>query len=107
MNTYVTLYRFTEQGVRNIQDSPKRIERIRQQFKEAGAEVKEFYALMGQYDTMIVAEAPNDEVMAKLNLMVDSSGNVTSQTLRAFDEKQWKKMVMEATQMAKESAKAA
>lgn len=107
MNTYVTLYRFTEQGVRNIKDSPGRVERIHQMFKDAGADIKQFYALMGQYDTMIVAEAPNDEVIAKLNLMIDATGNVTSQTLRAFDEKEWKKMVLEVTQMAKEIAKAA
>ena len=101
MNTYVTLYRFTEQGVQNIQGLPKRMEKIREQFKAAGAEVKQFYALMGQYDTMIVAEAPNEEVIMKLNMMIDSMGNVTSQTMRAFNEAEFKKMLMDMPQMAK------
>ncbi len=107
MPIYVTLYKFTEQGVRNIKDSPKRVEKIREEFKKAGANIKEFYALMGQYDTMIIAEAPNEEVITKLNLMVDAAGNVTSQTMRAFSENDWKKMVMEAAQWTSELAKAA
>lgn len=93
MSTYVTLYRLTEKGVQNIHDSPKRIETLRKMFKESGAEIKEFYALMGQYDIVVVAEAPNDEVILKLNLAVDAMGNVTSQTMRAFSEAEWRKMV--------------
>ncbi len=107
MNTYVTLYRFTEQGVRTIKDAPKRVEMLHEQFKAAGAEIKQFYGLMGQYDTMIIAEAPNDEVMIKLNLMIDAMGNVTSQTLRAFSETEFKKVVAESTQLAQKVAKAA
>jgi len=101
MAVYVTLYRFTELGVKNIQDSPKRIEKLRDEFKKAGAEIKQFYALMGQYDTMIVAEAPNEEVIARLNLMIDATGNVTSQTMRAFNEQEWKKMIQEVQPMLK------
>ncbi len=107
MPVYVTLYKFTEQGVRNIKDSPKRVEKIKEEFKKAGANIKEFYALMGQYDTMIIAEAPNEEIITKLNLMVDAAGNVTSQTMRAFSENDWKKMVQEAAQWTSELAKAA
>jgi uncharacterized protein with GYD domain len=107
MPVYVTLYKFTEQGVRNLKDSPRRVEKIKEEFKRAGAQVKEFYALMGQFDTMIIAEAPNEEVITKLNLMIDAAGNVTSQTMRAFSENDWKKMVQEAAQLSAELAKAA
>ena len=107
MPVYVTLYKFTEQGVRNIKGSPKRVEKIKEEFKKAGAQVKEFYALMGQFDTMIIAEAPNKEVIARLNLMIDGTGNVTSQTMRAFNEQDWKKMVQEAVPLSAELAKAA
>ncbi len=107
MPVYVTLYKFTEQGIRNMKDSPKRVEKLKEEFKKAGANIKEFYALMGQYDTMIIAEAPNEEVITKLNLMIDATGNVTSQTMRAFSENDWKKMVQEAAQWTSELAKAA
>jgi uncharacterized protein with GYD domain len=107
MPVYVTLYKFTEQGVRNLKDSPRRVEKIKEEFKRAGAQVKEFSALMGQFDTMIIAEAPNEEVITKLNLMIDAAGNVTSQTMRAFSENDWKKMVQEAAQLSAELAKAA
>ncbi len=104
MNTYVTLYRFTEQGVRTIKDAPKRIEKIRQIFKENGAEVKQFFALMGQYDTMIIAEAKDDDLMAKLNILVDSMGNVTSQTMRAFNEAEFKKLIEEVQPLLSKAA---
>ena len=104
MATYVTLYRFTEQGARNIQDSPKRVDRIRQMFKEHGCEIREFYALMGQFDTMIVATAPNDEAILRLNLAIDAMGNVTSQTMRAFDEKEFRAMVQAIQPMMAKAA---
>ncbi|MHB8173802.1 MAG: GYD domain-containing protein [Nitrospirota bacterium] len=107
MPVYVTLYKFTEQGVRNLKDHPRRVERIREEFKKAGAQIKEFYAIMGQFDTMIIAEAPNEEVITKLNLMIDATGNVKSQTMRAFSENEWKKMVQEAALLTSEIAKAA
>ncbi len=104
MATFVTLYRFTENGARELKESPRRIEDIKKAFKEAGVEVKQFYALMGQYDTMIVAEAPSEEVMMKLNVWVDSMGYVTSQTMRAFNEAEWKKMCEEIPRMMKKAA---
>ena len=104
MATFVTLYRFTEQGIRELKESPKRIEAIKKAYKEAGAEVKQFYALMGQYDTMVVAEAPSEEVIMKLNVWVDSMGYVTSQTMRAFNEAEWKKMCEEIPMMMKKAA---
>ncbi len=104
MATFVTLYRFTENGARELKESPRRIEAIKKAYKEAGTEVKQFYALMGQYDTMIVAEAPSEEVMMKLNVWVDSMGYVSSQTMRAFNEAEWKKMCEEIPRMMKKAA---
>jgi uncharacterized protein with GYD domain len=48
-------------------------------FKELGAEMKEFYthALLCEYDTLFIAEAPNDETIAKAAMSVASLGNAT------------------------------
>jgi len=101
MPHYVSLYKFTEQGAKNMQESPKRMERIKEMFKSAGAEVKSMYAVLGEYDSVMIAEAPNDETMAKLNLMVASEGNVHCETLRAFNEQEFKQLLMGMAELKK------
>lgn len=93
MATYVMLFRFTEKGVQNIKDSPTRVEQAKELFRSLGAQVKEFYALMGQYDTIFIVEAPDDETIVKAALAVGSMGNVRTETLRAFTEDEFREMV--------------
>ncbi len=58
-----------------------------------GAQLKAWYLVLGQYDFVTVWEAPNDEPIAKLNLAIGSSGNVTTETLRAFTEDEFRNIV--------------
>ncbi|ELY97608.1 GYD family protein [Natrialba chahannaoensis JCM 10990] len=85
MPPYITLWQFTEQGAASIRDSPDRIDRIEEQFEDLGGELKSFYMLMGQYDTITISEFPDDETAAQAVLSVTEAGNVSSETLRAFD----------------------
>ena len=84
MAAYLMLFRYTEKGMADIKASPDRVEALKQTFRDKGAEIKEFYALLGRYDTAIIAEAPNDETIAGLALAIGSTGNVHTETLRAF-----------------------
>jgi uncharacterized protein with GYD domain len=93
MPTYITLLRFTQQGVEKIKESPARLDRARQAFQAMGAELKTFYLVLGQYDAVVIADAPNDEVVAKLALAIGSQGNVRTETLRAFTEEEYRKMI--------------
>ena len=95
VSTYVVLFGFTQEGIRNIKDSPARVEAARKSFRALGAEVKEFYAVMGmgQYDTMFIVEAPNDETVVKANLAIGSLGNVRTTTHRAFKEDEFRKII--------------
>ena len=65
MPTYVTLMRFTEQGIRNIKEGPARLEAAKKAFQSAGAEIKAYYLGLGRYDAIAVIEGPNDEVAAR------------------------------------------
>ena len=58
-----------------------------------GAEIKEFYMVAAQYDAVVVTEAPDDETMAKLALAVGSLGNVHTETVRAFTEDEYRRIV--------------
>jgi len=86
MATYISLTNWTDQGIRNVKDAPKRIEAARQMMKDAGGELKALYMTMGAYDVVVIAEAPSDDVVARFLLTVGGLGNVRTQTLRAFTE---------------------
>jgi uncharacterized protein with GYD domain len=93
MPTFITLLNFTQQGIEGIKDGPTRLDAAKQAYRAMGAEIKAFYLVMGQYDAVAVVEAPNDETVAKLLLSVGSLGNVRTETLRAFTEDEYRKLV--------------
>ena len=92
MPTYVSLINFTQKGVEAIKDGPKRLDAAKQRFRDAGAELRAFYLVTGQYDAVSIIEAPNDEVVAKLALGATALGFIRTQTCRAFTEDEYKKM---------------
>ena len=93
MATYISLIKYTQQGIQNIKDSPARLDAAKKAFQSMGAEIKQFYLVMGQYDLAIVFDAPDDETVAKLMLATGSLGNVSTQTMRAFTEDEFRKIV--------------
>lgn len=93
MATYVMLSKYTPQGIGKIKESPARIEAARRTARSIGAELKAWYLVMGRYDIVTIWEAPNDEAIARLALTIGSLGNVTTETLRAFTEDEFGKIV--------------
>ena len=93
MATYVSLVRYTDQGIRNIKQSPERLDAAKKAFQAGGGELKQFFLLMGKYDILIISDAPSDEVAAKITLTLASFGNVRTETLRAFPEQEFRKLV--------------
>jgi uncharacterized protein with GYD domain len=88
MATYILLGTFTDQGIRNIKDTIKRAEAVRAMGKKAGVTVKDEYWTLGQYDIAAILEAPDEESVTSLALSIGSLGNVRTQLLRAFTEKE-------------------
>jgi uncharacterized protein with GYD domain len=93
MPTYVSLINYTDQGVRNVKDSPKRLDAAKKLIKDMGGELKAVYLTMGAYDLVTVAEAPNDETVAKFVLTLAAAGNVRTVTMKAFPETEYRKLV--------------
>ena len=93
MAIYISLCNWTDQGVANVKDSPKRLADARKVWKSAGAKLKDFYLTMGEYDFVIVSEAPDDETMARIALTAASAGAVRTKTLRAFPEKDYNAII--------------
>jgi uncharacterized protein with GYD domain len=84
MPTYVSLVRFTDQGIRNVKEAAERIAVVEKLFGQVGARMSEIYLTMGRYDYVVVMEAPDDETATKAALAVASLGNVRTETLRAY-----------------------
>jgi uncharacterized protein with GYD domain len=95
MPHYITLATFTQKGIENIKDGPARLEKAKQAFESMGAKLKEFYLVTGQYDMVVIAEAPDDETIAKLALIIGARGTSRTVTFRAFTEKEYRRIVAE------------
>lgn len=88
MPTYVVLANLTDQGARTMQDLGRRLDNARATFKDHGAELKHIYFAMGQYDYVVIAEAPDDETITRVSLTVSSQGNVRTNSFRVFTEEE-------------------
>lgn len=86
MHTYILLVKWTQVGIEKVKHAPQRIERARNTLKSVGGELKELFFVFGQYDIVVVAEAPSDEAMARAVLIIGSAGSASIQTLKAFSE---------------------
>ena len=93
MPTYISLIKFTHQGVTNIKEGPARLDAGKDTLKAFGSELKTFYLTMGRYDIVAISEAPDDAAAAKVALAIGSAGNVTTETLRAFTEDEYRDIV--------------
>ena len=84
MATFIILANFTDQGIRNVKDSPKRVEAFQQLCEKMGVRLKDTYRTMGHYDVVSIVDAPDDVTMSALLYSVGSLGNIRTETLRAF-----------------------
>ena len=84
MATYIVLGQFTDQGIKNVTDTTRRAEGLREMGLKAGVAIKDVYWTIGNYDIATIVEAPDDAALTALLLSVGRLGNVRTHTLRAF-----------------------
>lgn len=93
MVAYVMLLNWTDQGIKNVKDSPKRLDAVKKLAKDLGGEVKSFYMTLGLYDLVLILDMPNNDKQAAFALKLGSSGNVRSTTLKAFPEEDYRRIL--------------
>ena len=93
MPTYVILANLTDQGARTMKDLARRLENARATFGALGADLKQLYFAMGEYDYIVVAEAPDDETITRVSLAVSGQGNVRTKSFRVFTEQEALKLI--------------
>jgi uncharacterized protein with GYD domain len=85
MAFYVTLYNFTDQGLRAVKESPARLKAGIQAAEAAGVKVHGAYYTEGPYDLVVIAEGDDDDLGAALTLSQAAQGNVRTLMMRAWD----------------------
>ena len=93
MVTYVMLLNWTDQGIRNVKDSPKRLDAVKKLAKDLGGEVKSFYMTLVAYDAVLIVDMPNNDKLASFGLKLGSLGNMRSTTLKAFSEDDYRRII--------------
>jgi uncharacterized protein with GYD domain len=90
MATYIILMNLTKQGVKDIKNAPARIESTAKALEAAGGKLLHFFATMGPYDYVAIAEGPGDDVAMLQLLGLGMAGNVKTITLKAFTKEEFK-----------------
>jgi uncharacterized protein with GYD domain len=93
MPAYVVLYRFTDQGRKNIKGTVRRAQEVRGENEKRGFKVLAHYWTQGRYDLVTIVEAPNEESMMSGLFGIAEAGNVSSETLRAFTDDEMQKLL--------------
>lgn len=93
MPTYITLGNYTDKGIGDVKNAPRRLAAAKKLIAGAGGRMKAFYLTMGGYDLVTVSEAPDDETAARIALAIGAQGNVRTTTLRAFPEAEFRALV--------------
>lgn len=93
MSHFITLIRYTQQGAAKIKESPARLDAAKKAAEKVGGKIHAWYLTMGKYDAVLISEFPNDEAGAKFMLGTGAQGNVTTHTLKAFTEDEYRKIL--------------
>jgi len=92
MPHFVTLIRYTQKGITNMKESPSRLDAARKAAGREGGKIHSWYLTMGHYDAVLISEFPSDEACAKFTLSSGALGNITTETLKAFPEAEYRKI---------------
>jgi len=95
MPTFIITMNWTDQGIRNIKDAPKRAAAARELGKKLGVDIKQLFLTTGESDLLAIVEAADGTVLAKFCMTAGATGNIRTKTVRAWPEAEYLKLVSE------------
>jgi uncharacterized protein with GYD domain len=93
MPHFVTLVHYTQQGIAKIKESPARLDAAKKAAESVGGKIHGWYLTMGQYDAVLISEFPSDDAAAKFTLASGALGNISTETMKAFTEAEYRKIL--------------
>ena len=95
MPTFILFMSWTEQGIHNLKDAPKRAATAKDIAKKLGVEIKQTYLTNGEFDFVSILEAANGDAIAKFCMQIGALGNVRTRTVRAWSQDEYMKLISE------------
>ena len=92
---FISSLNWTEQGIRNLKDAPKRAAAARDVAKKMGVEIKELYLTSGDSDMVAILETANGDNVAKFAMAMGAAGNIRTRTVRAWTQSEMQKLISE------------
>jgi uncharacterized protein with GYD domain len=92
---FICMMNWTEQGIHNVKDSPKRAQAAKDLGKKMGVDLKEIYLTSGEFDLVGILETANPDNVAKFMLAIGAMGNLKTRTCRAWTQAEFGKMLSE------------
>jgi uncharacterized protein with GYD domain len=96
VETYIILGKYTQQGMTKIKEAPARIDAARKAIEAAGGRMVAWYLTLGRYDFLVITEAPNAKAATAVLLATGAQGYVSTETLHALTETEFKSVVSSA-----------
>jgi uncharacterized protein with GYD domain len=88
MVKYIALSDWTDQGVRNFNETVERYDAAVQALERLGGHFRDTYWTLGQHDIVSIIDAPDDETATAFLLKLASGGNIRTSTMRAFSREE-------------------
>lgn len=89
MATYISLIRFTEQGMSRIKESVERARAFDEAAEAAGVHIVGQYWTIGGYDGVLVVSADTEHRALHWLAELVAKGNVRTETLQAFSAEEF------------------
>lgn len=96
MAGYVSLFRWTDEGIRSVKDTVNRTRESIAAIEKAGGKMTVLWT-QGRYDLVAIGELPNEEAAMALALSTGKSGKVRTETLRAFNIEEMERILRKVT----------
>lgn len=94
MPTYIALANWTDRGAQHVKESPQRVDIAKKALVEMGGEFRQIFMTLGDYDLVLIYEAPDDAVAARFLLLLGQLGTLRTRTLKAFPEAAYREIIL-------------
>lgn len=93
MAIHIGLHHYTDEGIRNIEQTVDKADEFREMAKQHNVRVKDIYWTNGEYDIITIVEGEDRDVAA-LYLQLRKQGHVRGKTVRAFSPAEMSTMLL-------------
>lgn len=96
MPTFISTIKFTQQGLKAIGETTKRVTALKATSKKLDVKIKDVHWTVGDHDGVLIFEAVDGESATAWLLHVGAMGNVHTATSRAFTAAEMEKILAKA-----------